>query len=190
MTEQRHGGWPYAALLLGVTGAFLFAVRPVLSPFVLYGLVVYLAWPYSDRPLGRRTLTASTALLLLWIIHTTGLLLAPFVLAVILAYILGPAVDRLQEQRVPRPLGIGLLALPLLGLLALGVFVLAPAVGRQVTEFISNVPAYVAVVEGWLEGARAWLIGLDVAGLNETTVPDLRELDAQAVASVLDEWRE
>lgn len=181
--------WPYAVLLLGVTGAFLVAVRPVLSPLVLYGLFLYLAWPLTGTGTGRRLTGAVTVLFLLWVVEATGLLLAPFVLAVLLAYILGPAVDWLQSRGVSRPAGIGLLALPLLGLLAVAVLVLAPAVGRQVTQLIANVPEYVDVVEGWVGEVRAWVVGLGIAGVDEQTVPTLQDLDPQAIAGYLQRWQ-
>ena len=90
---------------------------------------------------------------------------------------------------MPRPAAIALLALPILGILAFVVFVLAPAVGHQLSQFISNVPGYVDAVEGWVEGVRAWLVGLQIEGLNERTIPRLRDVDTQAVVDYLRERR-
>lgn len=184
-----RAGWPQAALLLGVFAAFLLAIRPVLSPPVLYLLFLYLAWPFLDRDLVRRMLGAASALAAVWVVHVTGLLLAPFVLAALGAYILDPLVDWLQERGLPRSVAIAVLALPLVGLAALFVFVLVPAVARQVSQLIANVPGWVDVVEGWIRNLRRWVLDLRLAGLDEQTVPALREIDAQVVMAYLQRWQ-
>lgn len=184
-----RAGWPYPAVLLGVFAAFLAAVRPVLTPPVLYLLLVYLAWPLADGVLVRRMVAVATVLAAVWVVHVTGLLLAPFVLAAIVAYIVDPAVDWLQEKGLPRSLAIGVLALPLLGVLALLVFVVFPALAQQVSQLISNVPAYVEVVEGWIGDLRQWALDLELAGVNEQTLPEARDIDAQIVMTYLERWR-
>lgn len=180
--------WLYGVVVLGLFGAVAVAVRPVLSPFVLYALFLYLVWPHLGDALYARLAAAATGLMGLWLLEVTGLLLAPFLLAMLLAYVLDPVVDALQT-RMPRPAAIGLLALPMLGVLAFVIFVLAPAVGHQLSQFISNVPAYVDAVEGWMEGLRSWLIGLGIQGLTEQTIPRLQDIDTQALVDYLRERR-
>lgn len=181
--------WLYGIGVLGLFAAVAVAVRPVLSPFVLYALFLYLVWPRLEVGLYARLAAAATALMGLWLLEVTGLLMAPFLLALLLAYVLDPVVDALQT-RVPRPAAIGLLALPALGVLALVVFVLAPAVGHQVSQLIGNVPGYVDAVEGWIEGVRAWVIGLQIEGLNDRTVPRLQDVDAEALVEYLRDRRD
>jgi len=183
-------GWPWAAVLLGAFGVFLAAVDPVLTPPVLYLLFLYLAWPLRSSGLVRRLLLAASVLAAVWVVHVTGLLLAPFILALIVAYILDPVVDWLHSRGVPRSLAVVLMALPLLGVLVLVTVVLVPAVAEQVSQLIANVPGYVAVVESWVRHLREWVLGLNIAGVNERTVPALREIDAQVVMKYLQQWRE
>jgi predicted PurR-regulated permease PerM len=185
----RPSRWMYGVTVLGLFAAVLAAVRPVLSPFVLYALFLYLVWPRLDDPLYARLAAAVTGLMGLWLLEATGLLMAPFLLALLLAYVLDPVVDALQT-RMPRPAAIGLLALPLLGVMALVIFVVAPAVGHQISQFISNVPGYVDVVQNWVDGVRAWVIGLGIEGITEQTVPRLRDIDAEALVEHLRERRE
>lgn len=181
--------WVYGAAALGTLGVLLYSMRPVLSPLVLFVLFVYLIWPLSESRLRARLLVATSVLLVLWTLHVTGLLLAPFILALILAYMLDPVVGWLEERRLPRPAGIAVLSLPVLGILALIVFVLAPAVGEQISQFISNVPGYVDAVEEWLRTTRTWLVGLQIAGINDQTLPELGRLDAETVARYLRRWQ-
>ncbi|MFQ5679236.1 MAG: AI-2E family transporter [Gemmatimonadota bacterium] len=179
------GPWLHGLVAVGLAGLFLLAVRTVLSPFILFILLLYLLWPLVGGQAYRRLAVATTVLFLLWVVDTTGLLLAPFILALILAYILDPAVTLLERRRVPRWAAVALLAVPLLAVLSLVVFVLAPAVARQVTEFISDVPSHLSAVERWLDGARSWVIRLGIPGIDESTVPRLRDIDAEAIVQYL-----
>lgn len=182
----RPARWLHGAAVLALFAALAVAVRPVLSPFVLYALLLYLAWPLLDTAVFARLAVAASVLLGLWVLEVTGFLLAPFVLALILAYVLDPVVGTLQRW-MPRPAAILSLALPLLGVAALSVFVLVPAVGRQASELAADVPSYLATVEAWFSELRSRLIALDIRGLDDRTLPDLGEIDAQAVAEYLRE---
>jgi len=181
-------GWLAGAVVLGLFATLAFSVRSVLGPFILYALFLYVVWPWIGRPVVSRLAVGATALVLLWLVHATGLLLAPFILALILAYVLDPIVDRLQVW-MPRPAAIGLLALPLVGVLALLVFVVIPAVASQLSELIAAVPAYVNVLERWAASLRAWVISLEIQGLDEQTLPGLGDVDAQALARYLQRRR-
>ncbi|MFQ5688868.1 MAG: AI-2E family transporter [Gemmatimonadota bacterium] len=179
------GPWLYAAAVLGFLGWFLFSIHSILSPFILFLLLLFAVWPLIGQPAYRRLALGSVALLALWVVHTTGLLLAPFILAFIFAYILDPLVDLLEARRVPRWLSVILLALPLLAILALFAFVIVPSVARQVSEFIAQVPSHLSAVERWLEGAREWIISVGIPGLDEKTIPRVRDIDAERIVSYL-----
>lgn len=183
---RRPEWWLHGVAVLALFGGLAAAVRPVLSPFVLYALLLYVAWPLLSTSVFARLAAAATALMGLWLLEVTGLLLAPFILAFILAYILDPLVDRL-EAWMPRPAAIGALALPLAGGVALLVLVVAPAVAQQLSQLIGNVPGYLNAVQGWIGDLRAWVVGLEIQGLDDRTLPELREIDAQAVAEYLRE---
>lgn len=179
--------WLYGTVVLGLFAAFLVSVRSVLSPFVLFLTFLYVVWPFVGTRVHVRLVAAAATLGLLWVLETTGLLLVPFILALIFAYILDPLVDRLQHARIPRSLGIALLALPALGIIALLVFVVIPAVASQISQLLENVPTYLSAVEALVGRVRASIIGFGFPGITEETVPRLREIDPQAVAAYLAE---
>ena len=77
---------------------------------------------------------------LVWLFSTTGTLLAPFILAVVLAYVLDPVADWLQSRGVSRTVAILLLTLPALGALGVLAFVAIPAAARQVAAILSDLP--------------------------------------------------
>ncbi|HEX8691450.1 MAG TPA: AI-2E family transporter [Longimicrobium sp.] len=148
----------HSLVVLGVLGLFLYSVHSILNPFVLFLLLVFVISPYSGTRHHLLIVTSAAVLMLAWVLSTTGFLLAPFVLALVLAYIQHPLVDRLTGRRigrlrVSRPLAVAILALPGIGVLALVVFVAAPALGGEVADFILRVPDYVrgftATVERW-----------------------------------------
>lgn len=182
--------WLYGLLALGFLAVFLASVRSVLSPLVLFILALYVLWPRVGRPTYRRLAVVASAVFALWVVDTTGLLLAPFLLAAIFAYILDPLVDRLEARRIPRAAAVALLALPLLGVLAFVAFVLAPAAVRQASEFAADLPEYLEVVRGWLRRARVWIVGLGIPGLDAAAIPRPEELDAEAIVSYVQAQRE
>ena len=199
MSEESGGGhaapatttgrWLHGIVVLGLFGAVAVSVSPVVTPFVLWVLFLYLVWPRLGYPLYARLAVGASGLMLLWLLKVTGLLLAPFILALILAYVLDPVVD-LLERRVPRPAAIALLALPIVGILVLAALLIVPAVARQVSQLIANVPSYLATLLDWVSDARTWLISLQLEGLTAETIPEVRDIDAQGVVEYLRERQE
>ncbi len=178
--------WLHGIVVLGLFGAVAVSVAPVVTPFVLWVLFLYIVWPRLGYSLYARLAVGASGLMALWLLTVTGLLLAPFILAIILAYVLDPVVDLLQE-RMPRSAAIALLALPLIGLLALAVFVVVPAVARQASQLIANVPGYLETMVEWAGRARAWLVGLQLEGITDDTLPEIADIDAEAVVGYLRE---
>ncbi len=185
-----------AAAVVLVLGFFLFSLRGAetgffLSPFVLFWVLTAVLLPFRGMP-GRSVVIGLAALLtLLWILDTTGFLLAPFVLALILAYMLDPLVDRMESRRLGRSLAILLLILPVLILLAVALVLGLPALARQIGEIIQDTPEFLTRLANWLEAARERLLLVDVPVLEEEVLLErLRSVDAQAVMLFLEERKE
>ena len=181
--------WLYGALVLGVFGLFLFSLRAVLSPLTLFLLFLFLVWPFVGTRAHVRLIGASSILFLLWVIQTTGLLIAPFVMAIILAYILDPLVDVLEARRVPRTAAIAIMVVPVIGAVVLVVLLVLPAVGHQITQLASHLPDYALTVERWLDGVRAWVVGLSIPGVTEQSVPRIEDIDASTIVHFLEQRR-
>ncbi len=94
-------------------------------------------------------------LLGMWMV---GDVMAPFIAGMVLAYFLDPLADMLEAAGLPR-----LAATSLILVLALAVFVLifllvAPLLAEQVSQFMENLPGYVAaLVRLFNENAPQWL---------------------------------
>jgi len=188
MPGQDEWRMVYGAIVLLVLGFFLFRVQAVLSPIVLFLLFLVLALPYAGTRLHRLAVIGTTVLTALWVLRTTGGLLAPFILALVLAYILDPAVDVLERRRIPRTLAVVLLALPVVAGLALAVIFGVPALGQQVDSLIEQAPALVERVVRWGETMRERLSRVDIPGLREEVVLEqFRAFDADRLVATLQE---
>ena len=174
----------YGAIVLGVAGVLLHSVAPVLSPVVLFLVLALLAAPYAGSREHLLLLTAASLLLLLWLLNALGSILAPFLVAFALAYILDPAADALERRRVPRGLAVALLVVPVLVGLGLALVFGIPALGRQAGELIQQVPAALARLAAWLEALRGWLLRLDLPFIPERTVASLRIDEAKVAAFI------
>jgi predicted PurR-regulated permease PerM len=177
----------FAAAVLGILGIFLYAVREVLTPPVVFLLVIFVLSPLWGRPVYRTLAIAATALFLLWLLRETGFLLAPFVLAFLLAYILDPLVDQVERLRLPRSAAIGVLAVPVLAGAVFVVVFGAPAVARELSTLVGELPGAWEAIAGWLDRVRGRIVALGIPGLDEQTLPRVSEVDAQAVTGYVQE---
>ncbi|HEX7119786.1 MAG TPA: AI-2E family transporter [Longimicrobiales bacterium] len=183
--------WAYAATVLGVLGTLLYSVRVVLTPIPLFLLLLLLLLPYAGDRRHRLLVTGATLVVLLWLLKTTGFLLAPFVLALALAYILDPLVDVIERWRVPRGWAVGLLALPAFGLIVLAVVLGVPALAGQVETLIDRAPEALRRFEAWARGARGWVLGLDLPFIREDALlAPLRDFQPEQIVVFLRERRE
>lgn len=179
----EHGPWRFvqAALATLVAGFFLYALRDVLNPFVLYWVLLGLLVPFRGLRGHAWIVVLATTLTLLWALATAGALLAPFILAFVLAYALDPVVDRISAfRRISRSFAILLLAVPVVVAGAAVLVVGIPALVRQALAMAAEVPRVLAALD------TAALARIDLPLLDEEALLDrLRAVDGQAVAEFL-----
>ncbi len=188
--DNRPNDWRvvHGAIVLIVAALFLYTLLPVLSPFILFFALLLVLWPYAGTWLYALTAGMGVLLLGLWLLQELGTLLAPFVLAFVLAYILDPLVDALERWKLPRPLAIGALALPGLGLVALLIFWGIPALAEQVEILIRQTPEAVRRVVTWVESLQASLLDVDLPLVDEDMLLDqLRSLTPERITEYLQE---
>lgn len=84
---------------------------------------------------------------LAWLIYLLAPILTPFMVAAILAYIFDPVVDRFEEKKLPRMVGVVVVFL-VMTLIFLGiVLVLAPFLEARLTSFAHKLPGYMDNLE-------------------------------------------
>lgn len=134
------------AFLLGL---FIVEVRTVLSPLILFLALVYLLTPLFGTDLYRRLVVTLSVLTLLWLVHVAGSFLAPFILALVLAYVADPLVDRLEKKGVERTWGaIGVLLAAVL-IIVIAMFLMVPLVIEQGSRFVEDLPSMIAHAQAW-----------------------------------------
>lgn len=177
-----------AALL--VLGLFLLGLGEVLNPFVLFLLLLAVLLPFRRLPGHTLVVVAATVLTLFWVLATTGFLLAPFVLAVVLAYVLDPLVDILERRGVGRNPAILILALPVVAVVVVGVIVGVPALGGQIADLIEQAPLLLQRLADWLEALDDRVAAWRLPTVAEAFVAQLREADPAAMVAFLQERQE
>ncbi|MHB8741887.1 MAG: AI-2E family transporter [Sulfuricaulis sp.] len=123
----------------------------------------------------------SLALLALggWLIYLLAPILTPFLISGLLAYLVNPAVRRLERWYLPRPLAVVLVFLLLLLLIIALLFFLIPALQEQIIAFTVKVPTYLDWLQHTALPQVQALLGIDVG------------LDMAAVRKdLLNHWRD
>lgn len=109
---------------------------------------------------------AATAAIAIAVLIAARAVLLPFILAVVLAYVLTPLVARLEKRRVPRFAAILLVYMVVLGSLGLFVRATAPRVGQELAGLRRELPVLAGIVKNewvpWVQ-ARVEAIGLGPA---------------------------
>jgi putative permease len=163
--------------------ALLVALREILAPPLVLPLVLVALWPLRARPGVRAAMAIAVALTLFWGLKLYGGLLGPFLLALVVAYVLSPLVGWLERRRVGRGLAIVLVVLPpLLGAAVLLVLT-GPQVWNQAVALVNATPRFATTLLEFLAGLRTRLESLPFLTPEQRTW--IHELDAQQLALLL-----
>lgn len=95
----------------------------------------------------RPIIVAVGLFLLLWFFSLLRGILIPFVLGFLLAYVLAPAVDKLESMKIPRTAAILLAYVFFLGLLALLIFYAIPPLIRDLNGLVELIPDYAHYIQ-------------------------------------------
>ncbi|MEQ1855174.1 MAG: AI-2E family transporter [Longimicrobiales bacterium] len=180
-----------AAAVVLVLAFFLYATRDILNPVLLFALLWAVLLPFRGSEGYGALVGVSGIVTLVWALASTGSLLAPFILAVMIAYILDPLVDRLAKRGASRAVAIILLALPALALLAVVFLFVVPAAIRELGEVVQQAPVLLQRLGAWLAALRERALTVDVPLIDEDELlARLQAVDANAVVAFLQERRE
>ncbi len=182
--SRREAGILRIALAFLAVVALLFMSRDVLSPPLLFIFAWVVLRPFRDQEGHTPLVGVLAAITVLWVVATSGGLLAPFVVAMGLAYLLDPVVDRLEARGLSRMPAILVLAVPVAALLVLGIVFGIPAIGRQTGEVIESLPTVVDRIQNWgtiLETKLA-----SIPGLGAALIERIEALDGESLAAMLE----
>jgi predicted PurR-regulated permease PerM len=105
--------------------------------------------------------------LLVLLLYLARRVLAPFFAAFVLAYLLDPLVDRLENLKIPRTAGVLLLMSVFSGLLLLGALILIPMFQIQVHELTVKLPDYIKTLQSLILPLLDEFSGLESAKMQE-----------------------
>lgn len=98
-----------------------------------------------------------------FVLYPIRIALPPLAVALIILYLLNPAVDLLGRRRVNRVLGTALAYVVILGAFALWLATIVPVISHQVSQFVGGVPALLSRAQRTIDGLGRRL-GLTVNG--------------------------
>ncbi len=157
-----EAGWDSLFQSLGrleivlLVGAFLlllvliYTIQSIVTPFLVLGAILYLVYPMRGYKLARSIMWLSIILFSIWFVHTISEILAPFVVALLFAYVLDPVVDLFEGWKVPRWVSSLVLILLLIGGVALILFFVVPIAVAQFEGVLDNVSKLVGDFRNWL----------------------------------------
>lgn len=125
------------------------------------------AAPASPACAASWALRGLFAIVLVFALREAGSLLAPVLIAVVLTFVLAPAVRWLRRRGVPEVAGAGLLVLLLLG----GTVSLAVGLAQPATDWWNRLPATVNVLSEQFDRLRASIPGLAAPQAASAPVP-------------------
>jgi len=153
----------------------------------LVGLAgVVLLWPLRHQKAVRALLLSGGVLLLLWTLDKVSRVLVPFGTVYLLAYLLNPLVERLEQRyRVPRWLPSLLITGLVVGIFIVVILILAPNVASQTQALADRVVVTVKNLRSWLEASMV-LDTLEGAGVlnKQEVIAQLQALVQQQAAQL------
>ena len=181
--DSRVPAWILAGAVLFLSAGLLWSVLPLLNPVLLWFALAGLLFPVRSNRGVVSLLVTFGVLALFWLLRELGAVLAPFVVAVVLAYILNPLVGRIaglpplrrwggEHGRTARSFAVLLLALPLSATLGAGALWGGPWLVREAGELVHRVPAFLAWASDSLRLA----------------IPGFNGVDGDQVLGLLEEW--
>ena len=95
----------------------------------------------------------------LWVMHRLGRIVLVLILAMFLAYVIAPLVDRVQQTsvrgrtyRMPRAAAVTIVYLLLVGAAVGGVALLWPSASAQLDDAVASSPKYLEAFRAWERG--------------------------------------
>lgn len=175
MTENTRENWLIKILILILLSVLLFSVRHLLSPPIVAFLVLLVLFPERGKNWSKPFIFLSSIVLIMWVISQLKLILIPFILAFVVAYIMHPVVQWLQKRKIPKILAIIMVELTFIALIALFLILLVPILINEINNFIKQVPQLVQWGTERLEIIQKWLdnIGIKDLKINTSDVMDI-----------------
>lgn len=126
-----------------------------------------------------------TLALVAWAVWTARGALPAFVIGLALAFVLDPAVTRLQRLGIPRWGGVLLSYVAVAAVVWLVVAYAIPPIARQTREFLAHLPELGSTIEDWQVAVRGWYEGLPLPAELRATIDEQIAASQEALADLI-----
>lgn len=155
MYENRENTYRIYEVVVSVTALVLFGVLFTVTqlfqnPFIVFGVIIFVLYPFRKSKLIKIILTLSSVIFALWFLHSISNLLAPFIAALIFSYALNPLVEYLTRGRMSRTLASALILAVFLIISLVLILLLAPPIAFQFSELINALPGALKDLQSWI----------------------------------------
>ena len=114
----------------------------------------------------QKTFVLLLCVVVLALIYFLNPILAPFLAGIIIAYLGDPLVDKLEEIRVHRAIGVLLVFLAFVAVLCAATLVILPLMVRELTDLIGNIPLFLAWLQETASPSLVARFGIDPFAVN------------------------
>jgi predicted PurR-regulated permease PerM len=80
----------------------IYTIQDILSPFLVLGSILFILYPLRSYVLARNLMWLAIILFALWFLDAISMILVPFIISLLFAYILNPVVDLFHSWKIPR----------------------------------------------------------------------------------------
>lgn len=136
-----------AILLLLV---LIYSIQTIVSPFLVLGAILFLLYPLRGYSLAKKIMWLSGILFGIWFAVSISSILAPFVVSMVLAYVMNPIVESFERWSVPRWVTSLILILILITLITLLFFFLLPVILTQFEGILDSLSKLIADFNTWV----------------------------------------
>ncbi len=137
-----------AALVLLVI--FLYTIEIVVSPFLVFAVIVFILYPLRENVVIRRLLWTSILLFIIWFLYMISGILVPLIVSFGIAYVLNPFIDHLEKKRGPRWASALGFILAIVTIIVLLLILLMPLLVQQFNDLLQSISNAIADIGEWL----------------------------------------
>ncbi len=156
---------------------YFYSLHTVLTPLLAFLILFLMLWPIRKEAIVKYIILISLLVFLIWFIGETQHILFPFAVSFVLAYLFDPVVMKLEAWGWPRWISSLTIVIIVLGLFAVLMIFLIPAVLQQFRDLVDLSVRYSKKLTAWVEegGMRplTQYLQIDAEKIREFIVNDL-----------------
>jgi predicted PurR-regulated permease PerM len=155
MNDNNNSQYKIYEIIISVIALSLFGIlftstQLFKSPFIVFGVIIFVLFPFRKSKLIKIILSLSVVIFLLWFFREISQLLVPFIIAFLISYILNPLVEILGKKNLSRTISSIIILLAFISVIVIASIFLIPVIVHQFTEFINNIPSTFTNIQNWV----------------------------------------